>query len=72
MIVNQKHQTELEEKLLANRINLLQSEESKIIKKIENTRRKAEQIMTIKRINEERYALEVRVQEEKDRRRKVK
>lgn len=50
-----KQKTELEQKLLANRISLLQSEEQKILKKIDNTRRKADQILAIKKINEERY-----------------
>ena len=41
--------------LLANRIAMLESEEYKIMKKIENTRKRAEQIMEIKKNNEERY-----------------
>ncbi len=41
--------------LLANRISMLQIEESKIMKKIENTRKRAEQILEIKKQNEERY-----------------
>jgi hypothetical protein len=39
---NQKAQYDHEEKLLANRINLLQNEEARILKKIDHTRRKAE------------------------------
>ena len=40
---------------LANRIAMLESEESKILKKIEHTRRRAQQILDIKKSNEERY-----------------
>ena len=35
--------------LLANRITMLQNEEMKIMKKIENTRKRAEQILEIKK-----------------------
>lgn len=35
--------------LLANRISMLQNEENKIIKKIENTRKRAQQIVDIKK-----------------------
>ena len=41
--------------LLANRIAMLESEEYKIMKKIANTRKRAEQILEIKKNNEERY-----------------
>jgi hypothetical protein len=49
---NQKAQYDHEEKLLANRINLLQNEEARILKKIDHTRRKAEQILETKKLNE--------------------
>jgi uncharacterized small protein (DUF1192 family) len=41
-IKQQKSQYDVEQKLLQNRITLLQSEEARILKKIDNTRRKAE------------------------------
>lgn len=62
---NQKNQADMEEKLLANRISLLQTEEARLLKKIENTRRKAEQIIAIKKINEERYAKELALEKER-------
>jgi hypothetical protein len=41
--------------LLANRIAMLETEEYRIMKKIDNTRKRAEQIIEIKKTNEERY-----------------
>lgn len=52
--------------MLANRISLLQSEEARILKKIEHTRRKAEQILEIKRLNEQRHAEQVAIEREKE------
>jgi hypothetical protein len=46
----------------------LQTEEQRILKKIENTRRKAEQILAIKRINEERYQHEMFLEQQKQER----
>jgi hypothetical protein len=60
----------MEQKLLANRIQLLQTEEARLLRKIDHTRRKAEQIVLIKRANEERHQAEVRAQEQEEARRR--
>jgi len=52
--------------LIANRISMLQNEESKIMKKIENTRKRAEQILEIKKANENRYKTLVQLEQEKE------
>ena len=41
--------------LLSNRIAMLQTEENKLLKKIQNTRKRAEEIMELKKRNEERF-----------------
>ena len=41
--------------MLANRISMLQHEEKKLMKKIEDTRKRANQIMELKKQNEERF-----------------
>lgn len=46
---------EKDEKLLENRIKMLQNEETKLMKKIEMTRKQADKILAIKRENEEYY-----------------
>ena len=46
---------EKDEKLLENRLKMLQSEEDKLLKKIELTRKQADKIMTIKQQNEEEH-----------------
>jgi len=51
----QKKTMDYDATLLANRISMLQNEENRIMKKIENTRKRAEQILEIKKHNEERY-----------------
>lgn len=62
VIKQQKSQYEGEQKLLQNRITLLQSEEARILKKIDNTRRKAEQILEIKRQAEERHNVQMQLE----------
>lgn len=52
--------------LLANRISMLQNEENKIMKKIENTRKRAQQIIDIKKQNEERYNTLLTVEAERE------
>lgn len=44
---------EKDEKLLENRIKMLQNEEMKLMKKIDMTRKQAEKILAIKKENEE-------------------
>ena len=46
---------EKDEKLLENRLKMLQSEEDKLLKKIDLTRKQADKIMTIKQQNEEEH-----------------
>ena len=58
--------------LLANRIAMLESEEYKIMKKIENTRKRAEQILEIKKNNEERYLNLMRAEKIKEEEKKKK
>lgn len=40
---------------LANRISMLENEERKVLKKIDETRKRAEQIFNIKQINDLKY-----------------
>lgn len=63
---NQKKMVDKDSVLLANRISMLQTEESRIMKKIENTRRRAEQILEIKKHNEERYMAIMKAEQEKE------
>ncbi len=58
----------MESKLLANRISLLQTEESRILKKIDNTRRKAEHILAIKKANEQRHVEQLEILHEREER----
>lgn len=53
--------------LLANRIAMLESEQNRLMKKIDNTRKRAEQINDVKRNNELRAK---RLAEEKERQEK--
>ena len=48
----QKNVMDRDATLLANRISMLENEENRIMKKIENTRKRAEQILEIKKNNE--------------------
>ena len=52
--------------LLANRIAMLETEEFRIMKKIDNTRKRAEQILEIKKNNEERYYNLMRAEQMKE------
>lgn len=52
-----RKQLDNEYQMLANRIALLQQEEMKSWKKIEETRRKAQEIVVLKRKNQERIAM---------------
>ena len=63
---NQKKLMDKDSISLANRISMLQTEESRIMKKIENTRRRAEQILEIKKHNEERYIAIMKAEQEKE------
>ena len=45
---------------------MLQTEEGRILKKIENTRKRAEQILEIKKQNEQRYKTLIQVEQEKE------
>jgi hypothetical protein len=40
---------------LANRISMLQNEERKLMKKIDDTRKRADEITTLKQRNDEKY-----------------
>lgn len=71
-IKQQKSHYEVEQKLLQNRITLLQSEEARILKKIDNTRRKAEQILEIKRQAEERHIVQMQLERQQEMQRKSK
>ena len=52
--------------LLANRISLLQTEENRLLKKIENTRKRAEQILEIKRFNDNRHSSLIQAEQHKE------
>eukprot|EP00347_Sterkiella_histriomuscorum_P003107 403365560 len=54
-VKQQRQIVERDEKLLNNRINMLQNEETKVLKKIEKTRIRAEQLQEIQRNNDERH-----------------
>lgn len=51
--------------MLANRISMLQLEEAKILKKINQTRKRAEEILKIKQRNEEMFQNKLKEKEEK-------
>lgn len=55
----ERQEVERDAQLLANRIALLKQEEMKTWKKIEETKKKASEVMRLKQKNEERIRLKV-------------
>ena len=55
-MARQKREADHDAILLANRIAMLDNEQSRLLKKIENTRKRAEQIVEVKKNNEIRAA----------------
>jgi hypothetical protein len=63
-LVRQKRQADEDANLLANRILMLDNEQSKMLKKIEKTRIQADKLLVAQKNNEERAK---RLEEEKER-----
>jgi hypothetical protein len=59
---NQRAMVEKDVELLHNRIKMLQMEEVKAMKKIEETRKKAEKIMELRRENDKKYEQKIKEQ----------
>eukprot|EP00347_Sterkiella_histriomuscorum_P010932 403374380 len=57
---------EKDEKLLENRIKMLENEESKLLKKIDQTRKQADKILQIKQQNEEQHRQKIQMQMQQD------
>jgi hypothetical protein len=58
---NARKEIEKDATALANRISMLSQEENKLLRKIDETRKRADQILALKEINEEKYQSRVDV-----------
>lgn len=65
-LIAQKKQQADDMTLVSNRIRLLQTEESRVLKKIEQARKRAEQIMLIQKNQEDKYNLWSEIEQKRE------
>lgn len=58
--------------MLHNRIRMLRMEEEKAMKKIQETRKKAQQIMDLKRMNDQKYEQKLKEKAREDKKLNIK
>ena len=59
---NTKKSMDRDSNMLANRIAMLRNEEERLMKKINNTRKRADEIQTVRQRSEEKYNARIRIE----------
>ena len=63
---NTKKSMDRDSNMLANRIAMLRNEEERLMKKINNTRKRADEIQTVRQRSEEKYNARIRIEQQRE------